>query len=109
METYNKKEIAHLIVKRLQGELSAEEDALLDAWRKESPRNEGAYHRYQSEAFYRDMHALYTPGEEKSLYKQLRRRLIHRRMKMSWGGGKMDCGISIPTLPCMGNHALFLC
>ncbi len=86
METYNKKEIAHLIVKRLQGELSAEEDALLDAWRKESPRNEGAYHRYQSEAFYRDMHALYTPGEEKSLYKQLRRRLIHRRMKMSWGG-----------------------
>lgn len=86
METYDKKEIASLIVKYLQGELSEEEIQRLEVWRKESVRHEADFQKYLSTDFYATMKTLYTPGEEDKLYMKLRKKLIQRRVKRYRGG-----------------------
>lgn len=86
METYDKKEIALLIVKYLQGELPEEEERQLSAWRQESERHEVAFRKYASESFYGEMKTLYTPGEERMLYRKLRKVLVNRKKNMLRGG-----------------------
>jgi len=86
MSIRTQKDIALLIVKYLQEDLSEEEKWKLDAWRGESARNEAAFQKYLSKDFYATMKTLYTSGEEDKLYKKIRKKLIHRQVEKLRGG-----------------------
>ena len=106
MNTWERKDIALLIVKYLQGDLSEKEKLHLNKWRGASVRHEEAFQKYLSGSFYEEMKTLYIPGEEAKLYKMLRKKVVPRKVKILRGGGNMElCSYLIATI-CVGSHAL---
>ena len=45
--------IVDLLVRSLQGDISADEQTLINAWRKDNPANEAMYHRILSDDFWK--------------------------------------------------------
>lgn len=86
MNTWDRKDIALLIVKYLQGDLSEKEKQHLNKWRGASVRHEEAFQKYLSGSFYEEMKTLYIPGEEAKLYKMLRKKVVPRKVKILRGG-----------------------
>lgn len=75
MGELEQKKIASIIAKYINGTISSEEEVILNEWRQVSSRHEALLKRYCSEDFFVQMSNLYTPGEEKKLYRTIRKKI----------------------------------